>query len=214
MPSATPSATVSRSARKHAAIMSAARIAFLREGFAGTSMDVVAAESGVSKQTIYAHFGSKEALFVASVAELTLQIARQLPDPPDTGLDRRGVEAWLLAFAIRQLRGVLTPEVVQLRRLVIAEADRFPATARAFHDNGVQRSIDILTAAIDNFAADGLLFVDDAQAAAQDFNWLLMGRPLNQAMMLGSSSTPGARRLRMHARHAVAVFLAAYDHRR
>ena len=208
------SGTVGRSARKHAAIVSAAKATFLREGFGGTSMDVIATESGVSKQTIYAHFGSKEALFAATVAELTAQIARQLPGLPDRGLDRLGVEAWLFDYAVRQLRGVLTPEIVQLRRLVIAEADRSPAMARAFYDNGVQRSIDLLTAALENFVADGVLSVDDPAAAAHDFNWLLMGRPVNQAMMLGSSSTPGPRQLRTHARRAVTVFLAAYDHGR
>jgi TetR/AcrR family transcriptional repressor of mexJK operon len=59
-----------------------------------------------------------------------------------------------------------------------------------------------------------VLSVDDPASAAHDFNWLLMGQPVNQAMMLGSSSTPGARQLRTHARRAVTVFLAAYDHGR
>ena len=209
-----PDAALRQSERKHEAILSAARTTFLRDGFLGTSMDVVAAESGVSKQTIYAHFGSKEALYVASVAELTRQVAGRLPDRPDTRLASREVEAWLLDYAVRQLRGVLAPDVIQLRRLVIAEAERFPAIARTFFDNGVQRSIDILTAAFEEFAADGVLSVDDPAAAARDFNWLLMGEPINRAMMLGSGATPGPRQLRTHAEHAVTVFLAAFGHRR
>jgi AcrR family transcriptional regulator len=56
-----------RSARKRRAILSAATVVFLREGFAGTTMDQVAALAEVSKLTIYRHFSDKSALFTAVV---------------------------------------------------------------------------------------------------------------------------------------------------
>ena len=53
--------------RDSAAILEAAKQLFAREGFAGVSMDKIAAEAGVSKLTVYSHFGDKEALFAAAI---------------------------------------------------------------------------------------------------------------------------------------------------
>src|SRR5688572_31812984 len=52
---------------KRAAILEAAKVLFSHEGYAGTSMDQIAASAGVSKLTVYSHFGDKEALFIEAV---------------------------------------------------------------------------------------------------------------------------------------------------
>ena len=56
-----------RSARKRRAILDAATEVFLKSGYLGTNMDEIAALSSVSKQTVYKHFSSKEALFIEIV---------------------------------------------------------------------------------------------------------------------------------------------------
>src|SRR3984957_10945617 len=48
---------------KRAAILAAAKALFIRNAFAGTSMDAIAADAGVSKLTVYSHFGDKDNLF-------------------------------------------------------------------------------------------------------------------------------------------------------
>src|SRR5215467_4416620 len=63
-----------RSARKRRAILEAAGAAFLEHGYRGTSMDAVAAAAGVSKQTVYQHFGDKQRLF-RELIEATVQAA-------------------------------------------------------------------------------------------------------------------------------------------
>src|SRR3954447_9878147 len=50
---------------KRMSILEAAADVFCREGFAGTSIDEIAAEACVSRQTIYNHYREKETLFVA-----------------------------------------------------------------------------------------------------------------------------------------------------
>src|SRR5690349_19533917 len=60
-----------RSARKREAILDAATKVFLRDGYLGTSMDEIAALSETSKQTVYKHFASKEALFIEIVSTMT-----------------------------------------------------------------------------------------------------------------------------------------------
>ena len=52
-------------------ILAAAEVQFLAHGYLGTSMDAVTEQAGVSKQTVYAHFTSKEALFRAVIAAMT-----------------------------------------------------------------------------------------------------------------------------------------------
>ena len=61
----------SRSAQKRRAILDAATEVFLKCGYPGASMDEIAALSSVSKQTVYKHFESKEALFVEIVTSMT-----------------------------------------------------------------------------------------------------------------------------------------------
>ena len=56
--------------KKRQAILQGAKAAFLKEGFGGASMDQVAALAGVSKMTVYRHFGSKEDLFAGVITEL------------------------------------------------------------------------------------------------------------------------------------------------
>ena len=52
---------------KAESILAAAKRAFLAAGFEAVSMDAIAREAGVSKATVYAHFGSKEELFGAVI---------------------------------------------------------------------------------------------------------------------------------------------------
>jgi TetR/AcrR family transcriptional repressor of mexJK operon len=62
---------------KGTAILDAAKRLFTMHGFDGASMDQIAAEAGVSKLTVYSHYGDKETLFAAAVKSYCEQ---QLPD--------------------------------------------------------------------------------------------------------------------------------------
>ena len=124
------------SVAKHQAILEAAEEIFLRAGYLGTNMDEVAVRSGVSKQTVYKHFGSKETLFVDLVTAMTSSAGdRVLHDHvvPDDAIE---VARHLEAYAERQLSVVLTPKLLQLRRLVIGEVERFPDLAQALYASG------------------------------------------------------------------------------
>jgi len=63
----------------------------------------------------------------------------------------------------------------------------------------------------ERLANNGLLVIDDPNGAASTFNWLLMGDPINRAMLLGDSAIPSEDELRRTAREAVRVFLAAHE---
>jgi TetR/AcrR family transcriptional repressor of mexJK operon len=202
-----------RSARKRKAILDAATEVFLKSGYLGTNMEEIAALSGVSKQTVYKHFASKEALFIEIVTSMTDNAGDVVRDEV-AELDEGGdVAEYLVDYAYRQLKVVLTPRIMQLRRLVIGEVSRFPELARVLYERGPARALATLSAMFERLAARGLLTIDDPALAASHFNWLVMSAPLNQAMLLGDEAIPKPAELRRHAAEGVRVFLAAYGKR-
>ncbi len=97
---------------------------FFRHGYGATSMTAIAIAANVSKTTLYKRFPSKAALFHGIVA-------RQVTDW-DTGLhhtpipDFDTLEETLRAYGVVLLRAGMTPDFVQLNRLIHSESGRFP----------------------------------------------------------------------------------------
>jgi AcrR family transcriptional regulator len=201
------------SARKRRAIVTAAATVFLRKGYLGTSMDEVAALASVSKQTVYKHFAHKERLF----AEIVAATVEEVSDPVHEivlHLDESGdLESGLRDLARRQLAMVMQPRLLQLRRLVIGEAARFPELGRTFHERGPERTIDALAGVFEQLAHGGALDIDDPHLAAAHFNWLVMSIPLNQAMLRGTDEPESPEELDRYADAGVHAFVRAYARR-
>jgi TetR/AcrR family transcriptional regulator, mexJK operon transcriptional repressor len=202
-----------RSERKRAAILDAARDVFLRNGCVGTSMDEIASLAQVSKQTVYKHFADKERLF----AEIVTITVDQIADPNTNALERLSeaddVVAELHAFARRQIHAVTEPRLLQLRRLVIGEAARFPQLGRLYYEKGPGRTIDALATLFEDLRSKGELKFDDARIAAAHFNWLVMSIPLNTSSLLGEDEPATSDELDRYADAGVDAFLAAYGRR-
>lgn len=198
------------SAAKRSAILDAAFEVFLERGFAATSMDDVARQAAVSKQTVYAHFRDKETLFREMV---TAQVGRE--DDPQSPVAERmpetdDLESDLREYAREHLALVMRPELVRLRRTLIGEAERFPDLAREWYRNGPERSASLFASWFARLGERGLLDVPDPMLAAQVFNWLVLSIPLNKAMAVAGRSPFSGRELDAHADEGVRVFLAAY----
>lgn len=195
------------SPRKRDAILAAAEQAFLRDGYLGTNIDEIAASAGVSKPTVYRHFGSKEQLFVALVTDMTTRAGDGLHDDLPTPRTSDELEQVLTDWAARQLATVLTPRLMQVRRLVIGEVGRFPDLARALHDAGPRRAMDTVAALLRDADARGLVRTPDPVTSAELFNWLVMGGPINRAMLLGDDAVASTSQMRTHARQCVELLL-------
>ncbi|RFB79804.1 TetR/AcrR family transcriptional regulator [Methylovirgula sp. 4M-Z18] len=200
-----------KTAGKRAAVLDAAATAFLSVGYLGASMDEIAEMAGVSKQTIYTYFSNKEALFVAMASALSNEASDRVHKDVPEFTDEDDLELYLVDYAVRQLQVVLTPRILQLRRLVIGEVGRFPELGAALYAGGPGRAIAALATAFERLATRGLLSVRDPLLAATQFNWLIMSAPLNRAMLLGDTAIPSAKELRTHAKQGVRMFLAAYS---
>ena len=201
-----------RTPRKRRAILAAATEVFLQHGYLGASMDEVAAKAGVSKQTVYKQFENKERLF----AEIVLGTSDQLMDglvqayaeTLDGAADAR---EGLQALARRLLDSLTAASVLQLRRLVIAEADRFPEVCGAWFTSGFEKSLVALGEALTRLTDRGLLReLEDPTLAAYQFAGLVMYKPMNRAMFAGTQERPKPGELDKLADQATEVFLAAY----
>jgi AcrR family transcriptional regulator len=123
--------------RKRSAILDGAKTVFLRGGFGLATMDDVASAAGVGKQTVYRHFGSKEALFVGLVSSMCAQVGgfldsaqdEQSDDSPEVELRELG---WVLA------QSLISPDYLRLYRAIVAEAERLPELGQVFYENGAK----------------------------------------------------------------------------
>ncbi len=210
-PASGDDAQLSRSGRKRRAILDAARALFLQHGYLGTSMDDIAALAKVSKQTVYKHFGDKRRMFVelltgdmGSADASVAAVAAAVPDSLDLERDLR-------AFARAYLAAVMQPHLIRLRRVVIGEAERFPELAAAWYASGPAQAYATFASWFETLNRRGLLRVDDPVLAAQNFNWLILSIPLNEAMARPvDDSLVAEHDLHRYADEAVRVFLAAY----
>ncbi len=199
-----------RARRMQDRILSAAQEVFLAEGYGAASMDAIAAAAKVSKQTVYAHFGSKEALFEAMSAAMTgaAIAARDGRAPfPGSGDDLAG---FLRRYGLAQFETAANPHLMRLRRLAIAEAARFPDVGAQVWAAGPGASIAHLGRVFARLHAEGRLAAPEPERAAGVFNWLLMGGPTSEAMLLGAPHAHTAEAIAAHVDEAVRVFLAAY----
>jgi TetR/AcrR family transcriptional regulator, mexJK operon transcriptional repressor len=207
-------AETDRTERRRQAIIKAATEVFVRHGYLGATTDEVAARASVSKQTLYKYFADKQQLFAQVILDTAIQVVEELSSAVASTLrDAHDVRTAMRDLADGFLRGLLQPDVIRLRRLVIAEADRFPEVARAWFDRGFDRTMGIVGEALRSLADRGLLRnLSDPTMAAYQFAGLVMYQPMNQVMFAGTDAPPSADTLDHIADSAVEVFLAAYGH--
>jgi TetR/AcrR family transcriptional repressor of mexJK operon len=191
-------------AKKHRAIVSAAAEMFAAHGYEGAGLDHIAEKAGVSKQTIYNHFGAKEALFRAIVAEL----AAELTAPLEFGSQAREFRSVLIDLGERCLEVSSRPSSLALHRLIVSVAPRFPDLGPAIYSAGAARMIDGLARLIDQHARAGKLVVTNSMEAAEQFFGMLTGFHHFRAI-LGLPS-PDAARQHRHVVRTVDAFLRLY----
>lgn len=191
---------------KAALVLDAARRAFLASGFGAVSMDTIARDAGVSKATVYAHFGSKEELFGAVVADVAEQ---RFAGFSALELDPSDIETSLQTIARRFLDLVLSPEAVAVNRIIIGEVTRFPALGEVFWQAGPERNRQQIEGFLRRAADIGSLAIDDPRLAAEQFASLVRGE-IHLRCLFGLDGPQGPSALADIVTSAVATFLRAF----
>ncbi|WP_051342881.1 TetR/AcrR family transcriptional regulator [Pseudonocardia spinosispora] len=194
---------------KRHAIMTAARTVFLRDGYAGATIESVAAEAGVSKQTIYNHLRDKEMLFVA-VVEDTLQqsssaalaVVAAFPERPAE------FERELVGVGWQMIKSFMDEDAIAIRRLLHAEERRHPSLLTVWRAWGPIRFVEALSDRFARLARSGYLELDDPDRAARQFFSLVTFDPFLQSSLGSTPVTDAELEKTIHA--AIEMFLRRY----
>jgi TetR/AcrR family transcriptional regulator, mexJK operon transcriptional repressor len=202
--------TLGRSARKRATVLSAGRDLFLSNGYQGTSVDQIAAAAEVSKQTVYKHFGDKRELLLAIVDNALESSVTPFLERISAMADTDDLDTDLTALAGDYLRAVLQEPVVQLRRLVVGEANRVPELARLYYEQAPARTMAAFAECFGRLHERRLLEVPEPSLAAEHFAFLIVGRCIDQALFCGGPQVLAGVDVDSHVRAGVQVFLSGY----
>ncbi|WP_207263770.1 TetR/AcrR family transcriptional regulator [Desulfovibrio sp. Huiquan2017] len=183
--------------KNRAAILTAAREVFRSEGYVGAGMDRIAQLAGVTKQTVYRYFASKEVLYQASLAARHQDRKDGFLDALDLPDAREG----LARFAEGFLRVHMAEDHLASVRLLLSEGPTAPEMTRAYYAVGPK----LTEARLIGFLRERLGFEDPEYGVR-----LLLGGLLSLRMhvLVGLVPLPGPEQQREHARRIVDVFLA------
>ena len=188
-------------------LLAVARAAFLDNGYAATTMDEIAARAHISKASLYREHPSKAALFSAVVSDWAAAGRDAMRPALARLVDGKDIAVDLFDLACTIRAGVLSPDVLGMRRLVTSEAERHPDIAATYLAESWERNIDALADAFRALHRQGRLSIRDTRVAADQFTWLIVGSPLNSQLLsvaphLDVGSTPAS---------AVELFLSGYS---
>ncbi len=192
-------------AKRRHIVETAARL-FCELGPDAVTIEGVAQAAGVSKVTVYNHFGDKVRLFTEVIVQRTetIRLAVESLDARSTDV-RQG----LLDFGVSLLTFLSSDDVVAMERLLVSQGPNHPEITEAFFEAGpramCQRLADVMQRWVDN----GKLALDDPSFAAQALCMQWKGMA-HLALLMGTRPPPGEAEIRERVTQAVDMFLRAY----
>jgi TetR/AcrR family transcriptional regulator, mexJK operon transcriptional repressor len=179
---------------------------FLKHGFAETTMQMIASEAGGSKETLYRHFASKQALF----AELIGTRAAAIAGPQSAFARDDAPEKVLMGLGMSLMQLVSKRDAASLLSIVVAEAHRAPELAGIFYSRGPGATLQRLTGYLRSATRRRQLRCPDPQRAAK----LFLGAVVAQHHLHGLIGQPAKpvtkAEMRKHVRAAVEMFLSHF----
>ena len=168
-------------------IRDGAQRVFLERGFAGASTDAIAAEAGVSKQTIYAYYPSKEKLLADVLRHLIHEDPQNLPAaveelPLDTpGELRRALDS----LAQGLIANLMQPDYLALTRVVISETPRLPQVGSLFRSAVPERALANVARILESAQNNGVIEEVDTDAASRMFMGALLTYAILDGLLVG-----------------------------
>lgn len=192
------STSIENAEKKQNGIVQAALELFLQQGYGDTSMDAVARQAGVTKQTVYRYYPSKETLFVAVMEKIRAE---------ETAPYRFGdgsLEEELTNFGKQLLAFHLSPGALGVYRMMLTEGGQ-ENLLKPFMDAGPTRVMQPLMA----FLQQGCEGLDDVAFYAQMFATMIL-TPRNQLMMSGKGRISKSAQ-EEHVQKVVELFLKGLE---
>lgn len=185
-------ALTGRQAAKRAQITNAARRLLLAQGFARTSMDAVSAEAGVSKQTLYSYFATKQELLETIISTELDRL--ELGEPPldlITTLDT--LRTSMLEFAVTLTQRMMRPDSVAVLRLALGEAFLVPELREVVRQGLPVQILTRTERVLRHAAGLGLIRVPRPELAARMFMGPVMSFVIIDGIIRADAEEPPSR---------------------
>lgn len=198
-----------RKGRKFDQVIDGAKAVFMREGYEGASVDEIARDAGVSKATLYSYFPDKQHLFLAvlqsecehqSEVEILMHSANQEVDETLRIICKTLITFFLSRFGM------------DMFRVCVAEAQRFPDLGRTFYESGPRKWSRKIAQYLDSPKARSFLDIEDSLLAADQLAQLCRA-DLTLKVLFGIEKNPQEAEVDRVADEAVKTFLARYRRR-
>jgi len=197
---------------KRAAILDAAYRVFAREGYERASVDLIAAEAGVAKPTIYNHFGGKEELFRRVIVDSAKHVnAATIAAIETFPLKSDDLDDDFRLIGEKMVGCLQDPKMMTLQRLLWAEVGHFPDLFDDVLEHNARPVIESLAGRLAILANAGYLEIENPIRAANQF-MALISDELRTLTALGTKTIePEVWRESVNA--GVRTFLRAYAKR-
>lgn len=168
-------------------------------------MEAIARRAGVSKQTVYNHYGSKAELMRALMQRRVESITASLREPGAVDNPTETLEA----YARSVLETVITSKSYSMMRVIILGSGEMPEIAQEVYEAGPRNARRQLAAFLKTETELGRMKVEDFDQAAEFFSGMVMGHSqLRSLLRLPSEKT--AEQYGRLAREAAERFMRAY----
>ncbi len=195
----------SKNEAKRQQILDAAICLFTGQGFAATSMDLIAKNADVSKQTVYSHFGSKDDLFSASIVQKceSLHIldlsTHDLSDP----------QTILLQLAQRLIDVIASKQACAVHKICAFESGVYPQVSDIFYQAGPLRITNEVTQLMEKLHQQKILTIDNPRFAASQFLNMIKGE-LWMQIEFNTKERISPEEFDEYLRNSVAFFIRGY----
>lgn len=186
---------------KRTRILAAARTLFLRSGYDATSIEAIASEAGVSKVTVYGHFGTLEALLHAVVVAEAAAINAALAHPP---VQQGSLAEDLTDFGFHLLKMLRQRRTLDFEHLIAAQATRQPTLAKTYYTSGPERGMQLLANIMKPHIGE------KAEEAARMLFALWSGGDMHQ-VAVGLRAPLSDEEIARHVHRCVSVIVKAYE---
>jgi AcrR family transcriptional regulator len=194
---------------KRAAILAAAKALFISNAFGGTSMDAIAADAGVSKLTVYSHFGDKDNLFREVIRS---RIQDLLPEETYRFDPQADIRETLLRVALTHAHLDCNAETVGTFRAILSDCRQGnPRYGKLIWEEGATRTHGLMENLLQQAVDAGQLDIEDVPRASTQFLTLIKGN-LMMRQMFGCTDCPESylQEIEATARAGVDTFLRAF----
>jgi AcrR family transcriptional regulator len=198
---------VPRGDKRREEIAAVAERVFLSRGYTETTMQIIAEEAGASKETLYRHFGCKEALFSEVIRSRSLRIT----GGNDGDLCAEGSPSEILGkLGLNLLHFLVSPDSLSLYRAIVTEVPREPELGRIFYTQGPARLLNQIAKYLAAATLCGTLRCPEPELAAKLFIGSIVANYQILGLVAPDDDAFSNQKMQAHVTEAVAMFLARY----